>query len=423
MFSLRLLIIVNLMLNAASFSYAIYDRNSKTNLALYWGQGGGQQRLLHFCEQSTVDIIPIGFIHIFPQQGNGFPGSNFANQCWGGTYVYPGPGPNPSLDQLQSSCPQLTADIPVCQNVYGKKIILSLGGGTNTYQLSGAANGEAFADFLWGAFGPRTSEWIVKGLPRPFDGADKSVEVDGFDFDIEIPSPDNQAGYIAMATRLRQHFQTASKKFILTGAPQCIVIDANMGALISAVPFDIIFVQYYNTPQCSARNWVNANSNFAMDGVERTNGFTYNTWSNFLSGTASANAKLYIGVPGAPDAGGFYLSPDEISWLIKAHFCKGNFGGVMIWEATSAENNPQGVYYNAVKRILDGYQGNGGLSCRNGRDIEARSTTVPSRTVSATKSVLSLTSSWIVSTTQTGTLLPSSLTTLIIKGTNTTTAL
>ncbi|KAH7327148.1 glycoside hydrolase superfamily, partial [Rhexocercosporidium sp. MPI-PUGE-AT-0058] len=215
---------------------ATYDQSSKTNLALYWGQGGGQQRLQYFCEQSTVDVIPIGFIHIFPQQGNGFPGSNFANQCWGGTYVYP-------------------------------------------------------------------------------------------------------VGYIAMASRLRQHFKTASKKYILTAAPQCVVIDANMGALISQVQFDIIFVQYYNTPQCSARNWVNANTNFAMDGVERTNGFTYNTWSNFLSGTMSANAKLYIGVPGAPDAGGFYLSPNEISLLIKAHFCKDNFGGVMIWEATSAENN------------------------------------------------------------------------------------
>ncbi|KAH9219248.1 glycoside hydrolase superfamily [Leptodontidium sp. 2 PMI_412] len=371
MSSLRFLFDILFLLNFLSFGHATYDSNSKTNLALYWGQGGGQQRLLHFCEQSTVDIIPIGFIHIFPQQGNGFPGSNFGNQCWGGTFVYPGPGPDPSKDQLQSSCPQLVADIPVCQNVHGKKIILSLGGGTNTYQLSGAANGEAFADFLWGAFGPRTSEWVARGLPRPFDSVDTTVEVDGFDFDIEIPSPDNQAGYIAMASRLRQHFTTASKTYILTGAPQCVVIDANMGALISQVQFDIIFVQYYNTPQCSARNWVNANTNFTMGGVEKANGFTYNTWSTFLSGTASANAKLYIGVPGAPDAGGFYLSPDEISRLIKAYFCKDNFGGVMIWEATSAENNPQGVYYSAVKNILTGFSGDGGIQCQAPRGIEA----------------------------------------------------
>jgi chitinase len=82
------------------------------------------------------------------------------------------------------------ADIPVCQKIYGKKIILSLGGGAGGYQLTGAANGEAFAHFIWGAFGPQTQDWLDKGLPRPFDGPhNSSVEVDGFDFDIEIQSP------------------------------------------------------------------------------------------------------------------------------------------------------------------------------------------------------------------------------------------
>lgn len=153
------------------------------------GQGAGQQRLLHFCQQSTVDIIPIGFVNVFPAQGNGYPGTNFGNQCWGGTYVYQGPGNDSSKNQLQSSCPQIVADIPVCQNTYGKKIILSLGGATNTYQLSGAANGTAFADFLWGAFGPQTPAWLAAGKPRPLDGPNNSsVEVDGFDFDIEHPS-------------------------------------------------------------------------------------------------------------------------------------------------------------------------------------------------------------------------------------------
>jgi len=85
------------------------------------------------------------------------------------------------------------ADIPLCQSVYGKNIVLSLGGGAGGYQLTGAEDGEAFADFLWGAFGPQTQEWLDQGLPRPFDGPDgEAVEVDGFDFDIEIPSPGKQ---------------------------------------------------------------------------------------------------------------------------------------------------------------------------------------------------------------------------------------
>jgi chitinase len=186
------------------FSRANYDASGRTNVAMYWvcgvlgllsfkdgsqGQGPNQQRLLHYCQQSTVDIITLAFVYVFPAQGNGFPGTNFGNQCYGPPYVYAGPGKDPALNELQSECPLLTADIPVCQSTYGKKLILSLGGGTHTYNLTGSAHGDAFADFLWGAFGPQTKEWLKHGLPRPFDGPNnQSVEVDGFDFDIEIPS-------------------------------------------------------------------------------------------------------------------------------------------------------------------------------------------------------------------------------------------
>jgi hypothetical protein len=32
------------------------------------GQGSNQQRLSSFCSQSTVDVIPIGFVDVFPGQ-------------------------------------------------------------------------------------------------------------------------------------------------------------------------------------------------------------------------------------------------------------------------------------------------------------------------------------------------------------------
>lgn len=143
----------------------------------------------HFCQQSAIDIIPIAFVNRFPAQGNGYPGTNFGNACGSGVYVGPGYDgvKNSANNYLLSSCPTITADIPVCQSTYGKKIILSLGGGTDTYQLTGAADGVAFADFLWGAFGPQNATWIAEGLPRPFDASDGTeVAVDGFDFDIEL---------------------------------------------------------------------------------------------------------------------------------------------------------------------------------------------------------------------------------------------
>ncbi|KAE9366577.1 carbohydrate-binding module family 18 protein [Stipitochalara longipes BDJ] len=347
--------IINIFILSQSCQ-AVYNSNAKSNIALYWGQGAGQQRLSYFCAQSTVDVIPIGFVDVFPAQGNGFPGTNFGNQCWGPPYVYPGPGNDSSLNQLQSECPNMVADIPSCQNNYSKKIILSLGGSSQTYQLPGTSEGAAFADFLWGAFGPRNATWVANGQPRPFDGPNgQAVEVDGFDFDIEILSPYTQVGYIAMASRLRTLFKTASKPYLLTGAPQCVVPDANMGALIKAVVFDIISVQFYDTPQCSARSWVTANPNHADGTPEVTSGFGYQNWAAFLDGTASTGAKLYIGVLGAPDANNFYLIPSELSSLIDVYYCDARFGGVMIWEATSANNNAAGPYQSAVRSILTSY--------------------------------------------------------------------
>ena len=165
-----------------------------------------------------------------------------------------------------------------------------------------------------------------------------------------------------MVQRLRSNFIGANKPKIITIVPQCIVPDANMGGMITNTQFDIIWVQYYNTPQCSARNWANANPNYLLTGIEAASSFSYDTWADFISGTASANAKLYIGLPGAPatadPSSNFYLNTTEMSSLVKAYHCKENFGGIMIWEATEAENNvgPNGTLYQDVKDILLGYE-------------------------------------------------------------------
>jgi chitinase len=133
-----------------------------------------------------------------------------------------------------------------------------------------------------------------------------------------------------------------------------------MGAMISQVELDIIWVQYYNTPGCSAQDWVLANPNYASTGIEQSSGFSYNGWADFLKGTASENAKIYIGVPGAPNTDGldWFLNQTQISSLISAYFCKKNFGGVMIWEATSSERYSDRPYYAIVKNILTKYNAN-----------------------------------------------------------------
>lgn len=87
-----------------------------------------------------------------------------------------------------------------------------MGGQAGTYQLTGVAAGIEFADFLWGAFGPRTSAWVAENSPRPFDimnsdgSFSQAVVVDGFDFDIEARA----IGNIALSPR---SLENATKYF------------------------------------------------------------------------------------------------------------------------------------------------------------------------------------------------------------------
>lgn len=128
----------------------------------------------HFCEKTALDIIPIGFINVFPDQGpGGYPGSNFGNQCGHGVYNI-----NGVETKLLSQCDEIAVDIEKCQAA-GKTILLSLGGATGDYKLNSDQSAVGFADFLWGAFGPVSDTW--GDGPRPF----KNSVVDGFDLNIE----------------------------------------------------------------------------------------------------------------------------------------------------------------------------------------------------------------------------------------------
>lgn len=330
-------------------------------------------------------------MHLFPAQANGYPGTNFGNRCGG--QVYPGPGFNgvndPSKNQLQSNCPSLNAQIPVCQQQYGKKILLSLGGGVLAYQLTGRYEGELLATYLWHMFGPKDPSWTG---PRPFDYNGQAVEVDGFDMDIEHPSTgepqlfhsfffvpaeyahaylqtDNSAGYIALVTLLRTFFTMASKQYYLTGAPQCVVPDASMAAMISAVKFDMIFVQFYNTPSCSAATWVSSNPSYIPGQSFQQAGFTYDAWVQWLSNTPSRDAKVFITLPGSPDAAnaGSYITHEQARNLISAYYCRPSFGGVAVWEATRGEGNKyNGKSFQATMKLwLQGAAANAQLaSCQ-----------------------------------------------------------
>ncbi|KAI9668498.1 MAG: hypothetical protein M1829_005376 [Trizodia sp. TS-e1964] len=321
-----------------------FDATAKTNLVSFYGQGPNQKRLSYFCQDSLIDIIPIAFIDIFPDQGKGgYPGSNFGDQCGSEYYTTP----SGQVSQLLSHCPYFVTDIPLCQSK-GKKILLSIGGGwPQDYKLDNDQSGINFANFLWGAFGPADPKWTG---PRPFGNA----VVDGFDFDIEYNGP---VGYVAMINRLRTLYATANKTFYITGAPQCIVPDENMGDIIKHTGFDFLFIQFYNTDGCSARDYIAATPNTH---------FTYSDWVTFIQASANPKTKIFIGLPAAPAAAinpKYYLTPSEAKTLINAFKSSRLFGGAMLWESTYGDNNkvPAGSfkktkraeisYINAIKNM------------------------------------------------------------------------
>ncbi|KAI3343225.1 glycoside hydrolase superfamily [Ustulina deusta] len=334
------------------FVSATFNITSKNNVAVYYGQGPNQKRLTTYCADPTIDIIILSFVHLFPEQANGNPGINFGNQC--SAESYKGPGfkgvKDPSKDALLK-CPNLQQDLYTCRQTSDKKILLSLGGATSEYNVNGATNGTSFANQLWGMFGPRQAAWTDLNKPRPFDYTNTTsgnltineFSVDGFDLDIEHPSLDNSAGYKALVKRLRTLYATVNDKpYYLTASPQCVVPDPNLADTLEAVKFDMLFVQFYNTKECSARGWISGNLNYVIGGTFNTSGFTFQPWVNWLNTTNySRGAPIFLTLPGSNPAAnaGAYITVAQTKLLASAYYCQPSLAGIAVWDATYAEGS------------------------------------------------------------------------------------
>lgn len=309
-------------------------------LNVYWGQSGFRT-LSQVCQEDALDFVTLSFINETPENdGNtNYPGMEFAAHCPGTTYTVNGEASN-----LISGCTDIQEGIPVCQAA-GTKVILSIGGVFDAqlanYNLTTEANGRYFADFLWGAFGPYNASWTG---PRPFDlSATQHNSVDGFDFDIEKEFP-SEDPWVALIDQLRGYW--TGSEYLITGAPQCpIVSDATlpMKRMIAAAQFDLIWVQFYNNPEC--------------DGT--TSAFNFDEWVSFLPGTRSAHAQLYIGLPADQGASG-YLDEPTLTSLLSKYAVSPSFGGVMLWDEslsytnTNASSTSNETYADLVKQVLAG---------------------------------------------------------------------
>ena len=169
-------------------------------------------------------------------------------------------------------------------------------------------------------------------------------------------------GYSSLVNDLRALFLSyPAKQFFISGAPQCIVPDAHLADAIETSFFDFLFVQFYNTPECSARAYFDHSYGGADTNI------SFSKWVDFVH-TAALNkkTKVFLGLPASNDANvvyspDMYLQPNEAKEIIQALQSQypEDFGGVMLYEATASETNSiNGVpYADVLKKDLDESKG------------------------------------------------------------------
>ncbi|EED11606.1 endochitinase precursor, putative [Talaromyces stipitatus ATCC 10500] len=307
-------VLINFALMASSTmaaSHRLQGRGPGGEVVVYWGQNAAaaseNNDLSNYCTAgSGINIVVLSFLY---EYGNGItiPSGVIGNDC---SISTSGEGTN---------CDALAKQIATCQS-NGVKVILSLGGAVGAYSLTSQAEAETIGQNLWDAYG-KTSGGSV---PRPFG----ATFVNGWDFDIEANSGNQYYQY--MIAKLRSNFVSdSSNTYYITGAPQCPIPEPNMGEIIHAARFDYLWVQFYNNRDCSYPNTLN-----------------YADWVSYVSGTPSANAKIFIGVPaselgstGTDSGAAYYQCPKTLASTVSSFHTSSKWGGIMMWDAAFSDTN------------------------------------------------------------------------------------
>ncbi|KAG5358525.1 Endochitinase [Yarrowia sp. B02] len=294
----------------------MFNSTSNNNLALYWGQdqAGNQQLLSSYCKSNSADIYVVSFLDSFS--------GNHTNATGEVAVSFEG-----SLESLGSQ-------IKACQGL-GRKVLVSLGGETGKYGLKNPSDGDVLAEQLWDAFGGGKNS----SVDRPFGDA----VIDGFDLDIEHGNP---VGYGNLVNRLRQLYaEDASKKYYVSAAPQCPFPDEWINEVLMFSQIDFAFVQFYNN-DCGLED----------------EGFNFDQWAHFArTMAANKHMKVFLGVPGSKkstDSG--YVGVPVLRKFIQKLRNNTAFGGVMMWDASSAFSNKEhGIpYVEYAKDALNGVVSN-----------------------------------------------------------------
>lgn len=177
-------------------------------------------------------------------------------------------------------------------HLVGKKVFLSIGGSDSDYKLSSSGDATGVAYSLWNSFANPSA---TSNSPRPLG----DTFVNGWDVDIE--SDNGSQAYLGdLLNALRNYFPNdPDNTYYISGAPQCFIKDANMGNSLMQAQYDYIWIQFYNN-NCAAADAI-SDSN---DNPNGAGSYNIADWPGYLSGGASANARLYTGIPSSKESAG-----------------------------------------------------------------------------------------------------------------------
>jgi chitinase len=325
---LHLLPLIALLLTRLCSS--AFNASSNSVITAYWGQEAGyniqgdyQESLAYYCANADADVFLLAFlVQIDTSGAGGQPVIDFAN-----------------IDPTT-----VGQDIESCQTVFGKSVLLSMGGATSYFQgFPSPEIARAAAQQIWGIFGPPSPNTTVYNLTdnsttptaplRPFGTA----HVNGFDIDF---MSDVSTNLVPFAAELRSLMDSSNETVLLTAAPQCPYPDETLNSTLNGgIYFDAIWVQFFNN-YCSPTGGL-----FQFFQV-------WDMWDKWAT-THSANpdVKVFFGTPGSPiSAGNGYLGPSLLQSVVK--YCQqfSNFGGVMVWDVSSGWDNAN--YFSTIQAIL-----------------------------------------------------------------------
>ncbi|KAF5384673.1 hypothetical protein D9757_006206 [Collybiopsis confluens] len=312
-----------------------YDGSRYDNVASYWGQNSYgathgsdvanfQQRLGFYCGDNAVDVFPVAFLNVFFSTG-GLPSLNLATCNPTDNATFPG--------TTLPNCASLASDIRTCQ-AKGKLVTISLGGANGGVGFQSDAQGTAFAQTIWNLFLGGSSS------TRPFGAA----VLDGVDLDIE---GGGGTGYAAFVSEIRSLSSGASKKYYITGAPQCKRLFFHLSASGAYPPFQLLTLSmFYNNP-CGLPAFTTTNWDFGL----------WDNWARTIS--PNHNVKVFLGAPAAPlAAGSGYQDLATLSSeAVKMRKSFPSFGGVMLWDESQAWVNNR--YDLGIKNALVAAGGTG----------------------------------------------------------------